>query len=95
MDVIAALCLFLLPIVAAAIVFIHIRWKKIAGWQAIGTVLMWQLAVGLGLGLIRGGIGHLLSLTGLLRRSAGRQEVRSSARSGCGTSASVSSPSSA
>jgi hypothetical protein len=60
MDFIAALWPFFLPLLAALIAFIHIRWKHLAGWQAIGTVLMWQLGIGLGLGLIWGGLGHLL-----------------------------------
>jgi len=60
MDVIAALWPFLLPVLAALLAIIHIRWKRISGWQAIGTVLMWQLVIGLGLGLIWAGLGHLL-----------------------------------
>lgn len=60
MDFMAVLGPFLLPILAALIALIHIRWKHIAGYQAIGVVLMWQLAIGLGLGLIWGGLGHLL-----------------------------------
>jgi hypothetical protein len=60
MDIIAALWPFLLPLLAVLIALILIRWKHITGWQAIGIVLMWQLAIGLGLGLIWAGIGHLL-----------------------------------
>ncbi len=60
MDSIAAFWPFLLPILALLIAGIHIRWKMIAGWQAIGTVLMWQLAVGLGFGYIWAGLGHFL-----------------------------------
>lgn len=57
MDIVAALWPFLLPVAAVVITFVHIRRRHIAGWQAIGTVLMWQLAVGLGLGLIWGESG--------------------------------------
>ncbi|MDD1706272.1 MAG: hypothetical protein LUQ12_04465 [Methanoregulaceae archaeon] len=60
MDPVPYLWPFFLPVLAAIIALIHIRWKHLAGWQAIGIVLMWQLAVGLGLGLIWGGLGHLL-----------------------------------
>jgi hypothetical protein len=61
MDLIAALWPLLLPISGIIIALIHIRWRKIAGWQAIGTVLMWQLAVGLGLGYVWAGFGHLFA----------------------------------
>jgi hypothetical protein len=47
MDIIAALWPFLLPLLAVLIALILIRWKHITGWQAIGIVLMWQLAIGL------------------------------------------------
>jgi hypothetical protein len=60
MNIMAALWPFLLPLLAVLIAFILIRWKHITGWRAIGMVLMWQLAVGLGLGLIWAGLGHLL-----------------------------------
>jgi len=60
MDFIAALWPFLLPLLALIIAIVLIRWKHITGWRAIGIVLMWQLAIGLGLGLIWAGLGHLL-----------------------------------
>jgi hypothetical protein len=60
MGLIAALWPFLLPVAALIFAFVHVRWKDITGWRAIGTVLMWQLAVGLGLGFIWAGLGHLL-----------------------------------
>jgi len=60
MGIIAPLSTLLFPFSALIIAFIHIRLKKIVGWQAIGAVLMWQLAIGLGLAFIWGGIGHLL-----------------------------------
>lgn len=60
MDLVAILMSLSLPILAAVIAFIHIRWRHLAGWRAIGAVLMWQLALGLGLGLIMAGLGHLL-----------------------------------
>jgi hypothetical protein len=60
MDFIAALWPFLLPLLALILAIVLIRWKHITGWRAIGIVLMWQLAIGLGLGLIWAGLGHLL-----------------------------------
>ncbi len=60
MDIIGALWPILLPILALLIAVVHLRLRKIAGWRAIGIVLMWQLAVGLGIGYIWAGLGHLL-----------------------------------
>src|SRR5512139_909310 len=60
MNGLAVLSTFLLPLLALLIAVIHIYWKKYSGWQAIGLVLMWQLGIGLGVGLIWAGIGHLL-----------------------------------
>jgi hypothetical protein len=60
MNSIALLWPFFLPLLALLIAVILIRWKRISGWRAIGIVLMWQLALGLGLGMIWGGLGHLL-----------------------------------
>jgi hypothetical protein len=60
MNGLAWLSTFLLPILALLIAIIHIYWKKYSGWKAIGLVLMWQLGIGLGVGLIWAGIGHLL-----------------------------------
>lgn len=60
MQPIAYIMAFFLPILAIFIALIHIRWKHLAGWQAIGSVLMWQLAIGLGVSLIWAGFGHLL-----------------------------------
>jgi len=48
------------PLLAAIIALIHIRIRKFSGVDALENFLMWQLAVGLGLSLIYGGIGHLL-----------------------------------
>ena len=60
MNGLAWLSTFLLPSLALIIAVIHIYWKKYSGWKAIGLVLMWQLGIGLGVGLIWAGIGHLL-----------------------------------
>jgi len=60
MNGLAWLSTFLLPFLALIIAVIHIYWKKYSGWKAIGLVLMWQLGIGLGVGLIWAGIGHLL-----------------------------------
>ena len=50
---------FFFPIVAALIAGIHIRMKKHHGSQALGVFLMWQIAIGLGLGYVYAGMGHL------------------------------------
>ena len=47
------------PLLGAVIAIIHIRWKGIAGAEAIGTFLMWQLAVGFGISYLYAGFGHL------------------------------------
>jgi hypothetical protein len=60
MDIMVFLWPFFMPVLAAVIALVHIRWKQQAGAQAVGTFLMWQLAVGLGLGMMYGGLGHLL-----------------------------------
>ena len=60
MQLMAYVMAFFLPILAIIIALVHIRWKHLAGWRAIGAVLMWQLAIGLGAGLIWAGLGHLL-----------------------------------
>jgi hypothetical protein len=60
MDIASDLWPFFLPLLAGVIAVVHILWKHISGWRAIGIVLMWQLAIGLGLGLLWAGLGHLL-----------------------------------
>jgi hypothetical protein len=52
---------FLLPLVAVVIGLIHIRVKNYHGSQAIEVFLMWQIAVGLGLGYLYAGMGHLFA----------------------------------
>lgn len=47
------------PLLAAVIAVIHIRWKNHTGAGAIGTFLMWQLAIGFGLAYLYAGAGHL------------------------------------
>ena len=51
---------FLFPLVAAVIAGIHIRMKNHHGSQALEVFLMWQIAIGLGLGYFYAGMGHLL-----------------------------------
>jgi hypothetical protein len=51
---------FFFPLVAAVVAGIHIRVKNHHGSQAIKTFLMWQIAIGLGLGYFYSGLGHLL-----------------------------------
>lgn len=48
------------PLLALVIAAIHIGIKKTAGAARLEIVLMWQLAVGWGLSLLYGGLGHLL-----------------------------------
>lgn len=47
------------PLVGAIIALIHIWWKKMGRAEAIGTFLMWQLAVGFGLSYLYAATGHL------------------------------------
>jgi hypothetical protein len=49
----------LFPAIAAVIAVIHIRVKQHHGSQAIETFLMWQIAIGLGLGYVYAAMGHL------------------------------------
>ncbi|MDD1693632.1 MAG: hypothetical protein LUQ71_02800 [Methanoregula sp.] len=48
------------PLLAALISIINITARKYRGTAALENFLMWQLAVGLGLSLIYGGLGHLV-----------------------------------
>lgn len=48
------------PLLGAIIAVVHIHARKYTGAAALEIVLMWQLAVGLGLSLLYGGVGHLL-----------------------------------
>jgi len=59
MGVMQILWPFFFPLLGAIIAAIHIYARKYTGVAALEIVLMWQLAVGLGLSLLYGGIGHL------------------------------------
>jgi len=48
------------PLLGAIIALIHIRWKKMERAEAVGTFLMWQLAIGFGLSYLYAATGHLL-----------------------------------
>jgi len=48
------------PALGAAVSIVHIRVRRYKGPQVLETVLMWQLALGLGLSYLYAGIGHLL-----------------------------------
>ncbi|WAC04223.1 MAG: hypothetical protein OS112_07045 [Methanoregula sp.] len=61
MDLMNFLWPFFLPLVGAGIAIVHNRWKQYTGVKALETFLMWQIALGLGLGLMFGGLGHLLT----------------------------------
>jgi hypothetical protein len=52
---------FSFPLIGLVAAVIHIRWKRISGAEVIGTILMWQLGIGLGLGLMWGGFWHLVT----------------------------------
>ncbi len=52
---------FFFPAVAAIIAAIHIRVKDYHGSQALETFLMWQIGMGLGLGYLYAGMGHLFA----------------------------------
>jgi hypothetical protein len=47
------------PLLAAGIAGLHIFWKGLKGAHAIESFLMWQLAIGFGLGYVYAGAGHL------------------------------------
>jgi hypothetical protein len=59
MSIIGLIWPFFFPLVAAVIAGIHIRIKNHHGSQALEIFLMWQIAIGLGLGYVYAGIGHL------------------------------------
>ena len=50
----------LCPVAAAMISAIHIRLRKLAGSDAIGNFLMWQLAIGFGLSYLLAGFSHIV-----------------------------------
>lgn len=52
---------FFLPLVAGIVGVIHIRVKNLHGPQALEAFLMWQIAIGLGLGYLYAGMGHLFA----------------------------------
>lgn len=60
MDILPLLLPLFLPLLGLIIALASIRQHHLSGGEALGSLLMWQLAVGLGLGLIWAGIGHLL-----------------------------------
>ncbi len=47
------------PALGAAVSIVHIRIRHFKGAQILETVLMWQLALGLGLSFLYAGAGHL------------------------------------
>lgn len=47
------------PLLGAIIAGIHIHVKKLNGAGALGSFLMWQLAIGFGLAYLYAGCGHL------------------------------------
>ncbi len=47
------------PLLGAIIALIHIRMKNLGGADAVGTFLMWQLAIGFGLSYLYAASGHL------------------------------------
>jgi hypothetical protein len=59
MSIIEMVWPFFFPLLAAVVAVVHIRMKNHHGSQALGTFLMWQIAIGLGLGYLYAGMGHL------------------------------------
>jgi hypothetical protein len=47
------------PVLGALIALVHIYLKHYRGLRALETVLVWQLAAGVGLSYLYGGLGHL------------------------------------
>ncbi|WAI02205.1 DUF6790 family protein [Methanogenium organophilum] len=60
MDLVAYLWPLVFPLLGVAIALIHIRVKGHEGAKRLETVLMWQLAIGLGLNMAYSGFGHLV-----------------------------------
>ena len=60
MDIMEILWPIFFPLLGAIIAAIHIYARKYTGVAVLETFLMWQLAVGWGLSLMYGGLGHLL-----------------------------------
>ncbi|HQC12216.1 MAG TPA: hypothetical protein PKY15_02525, partial [Methanoregulaceae archaeon] len=60
MDLFVYLWPFFFPVLGACIALGHMRWRRAHGVQALEIFLMWQLAIGLGAGLVYGGLGHLI-----------------------------------
>lgn len=50
-----------LPLVAGIVAVMHIRVKSLHGSQALEVFLMWQIAIGLGLGYLYAAMGHLFA----------------------------------
>jgi hypothetical protein len=59
MSIVELVWPFLFPAIAAIIAVISILVKQYHGAQALETFLMWQIAIGLGLGYLYAGMGHL------------------------------------
>jgi len=59
MGVMQVLWPIVFPLLGAIIAAVHIYARKYTGVAALETILMWQLAVGWGLSLLYGGLGHL------------------------------------
>jgi hypothetical protein len=76
---------FLFSLVGAGIAIVHNRRKRHTGVFALEIFLMWQIVLGLGLGLMFGGLGHLLSMDNVAESIGGQPAARSSVKSGCGT----------
>ncbi|WAI02219.1 hypothetical protein OU421_04935 [Methanogenium organophilum] len=60
MDLVAYLWPLVFPLLGAVIALIHIRVKGHEGVKRLETVLMWQIAIGLGLNMAYSGFGHLV-----------------------------------
>jgi hypothetical protein len=61
MEIMEILWPVFFPLLGAIIAAIHILVRKYSGVAALETFLMWQLAVGWGLSLLYGGMGHLFA----------------------------------
>ena len=61
MSIVELVWPFFFPLLAAGVAVVHIRMKNHHGSQAIGTFLMWQISIGLGLSFLYAGMGHLLA----------------------------------
>jgi len=61
MSIVELVWPFFLPVVAVIAGIIHVKVKDLHGEEAVGTFLMWQIVIGLGIGYVYAAVGHLFA----------------------------------